>query len=262
VIIAFPSAFDRPSLQISLASVSEQSNRCRDRRNSMHFTIDAEHNIQGFPQGMLVDSTNPHAFSSAAGLSALPVDLAEVWNSFAGAPGFTDCRQVTKFTSRKIGAERIWTAIQRLAAEPEQEAPNPATEVAAAAVQEPQATTNADTAPQAARVAPSKGKAGRKANRGKNAPNAPNAPKTKKAPKPKKPAKAQDAAGPREGTKTAEVLAMLQRKGGATLQEIMDKMGWQKHTVRGFMAGAMKKAGYTVDSFKPEGGERTYRINQ
>jgi Protein of unknown function (DUF3489) len=39
------------------------------------------------------------------------------------------------------------------------------------------------------------------------------------------------------------------------------KMGWQRHTVRGFMAGAMKKAGYAVESFKPEGGERTYRIN-
>jgi hypothetical protein len=54
---------------------------------------------------------------------------------------------------------------------------------------------------------------------------------------------------------------MLQRKNGATLEEIMAKMGWQKHTVRGFMAGAMKKAGYAVESFKPEGGERTYRIN-
>jgi hypothetical protein len=31
---------------------------------------------------------------------------------------------------------------------------------------------------------------------------------------------------------------------------------------RGFMAGAMKKAGYAVESFKPEGGERTYRINK
>jgi hypothetical protein len=30
---------------------------------------------------------------------------------------------------------------------------------------------------------------------------------------------------------------------------------------RGFMAGAMKKAGYNVESFKPEGGERTYRIH-
>jgi predicted transcriptional regulator len=39
---------------------------------------------------------------------------------------------------------------------------------------------------------------------------------------------------------------MLRRKNGATLAEIMKSMGWQKHTVRGFMAGAMKKAGHTV----------------
>jgi hypothetical protein len=74
-------------------------------------------------------------------------------------------------------------------------------------------------------------------------------------------AKAKENAAPREGTKTAQVVAMLQRKNGATLAEIMDKMGWQKHTVRGFMAGAMKKAGYTVESFKSDKGERTYRIN-
>lgn len=55
---------------------------------------------------------------------------------------------------------------------------------------------------------------------------------------------------------------MLQRKNGATLAEIMSQMGWRKRTVRGFMAGAMKKAGYTVESFKPEDGERTYRISQ
>ena len=78
---------------------------------------------------------------------------------------------------------------------------------------------------------------------------------------PKKTAKAKESAGPREGSKTGQVIAMLQRKNGATLAEIMDKMGLQKHTVRGFMAGAMKKAGYSVESFKPEGGERTYRLN-
>ena len=71
-----------------------------------------------------------------------------------------------------------------------------------------------------------------------------------------------EAAGPREGSKTAQVVAMLQRAQGATITEIMSSMGWQKHTVRGFMAGAMKKAGHTVESFKPEGGERTYRINK
>jgi hypothetical protein len=36
---------------------------------------------------------------------------------------------------------------------------------------------------------------------------------------------------------------MLKRKNGAALAEIMEQMGWQKHTVRGFMAGAMKRAG-------------------
>jgi phage protein D len=83
----------------------------------------------------------------------------------------------------------------------------------------------------------------------------------KKAPKAKKAAKTQET-GPREGSKTAQVVAMLQRKNGATLPEIMKTMGWQKHTVRGFMAGAMKKAGYSVESFKSDKGERTYRINQ
>lgn len=80
-----------------------------------------------------------------------------------------------------------------------------------------------------------------------------------KAPKGAKPAKTES--GPREGSKTAQVVAMLQRKDGATLEEIMTQMSWQKHTVRGFMAGAMKKAGHTVESFKSEKGERTYRIS-
>ena len=65
----------------------------------------------------------------------------------------------------------------------------------------------------------------------------------------------------REGSKTAQVVAMLQRKNGATLAEIMQQMSWQKHTVRGFMAGAMKKAGYNIESFKSDKGERSYRIN-
>jgi hypothetical protein len=53
---------------------------------------------------------------------------------------------------------------------------------------------------------------------------------------------------------------MLQRNNGATITEIMKRMGWLRHTVRGFMAGSMKKAGYSVESFKPAGGERSYRL--
>jgi hypothetical protein len=101
-----------------------------------------------------------------------------------------------------------------------------------------------------AKGAPAKAKATKKATA------------AKKEPKGKKAVKAQETAGPREGSKTAQVVAMLQRKNGATLAEIMDKMGWLRHTVRGFMAGAMKKAGFNVESFKPDGGERTYRITK
>jgi hypothetical protein len=58
----------------------------------------------------------------------------------------------------------------------------------------------------------------------------------------------------------AAVIGMLQRKNGVSISEIMQTMGWLRHTVRGFMAGAMKKAGYTVESFKPAGGQRSYRL--
>jgi hypothetical protein len=102
----------------------------------------------------------------------------------------------------------------------------------------------------AAKGAPAKGKATKKTTSAKNAPKAKKAPASEEKPK--------DIRG---GSKTAQVVAMLQRKNGAALSEIMEEMGWQKHTVRGFMAGAMKKAGYAVESFKPEGGERFYRIN-
>jgi hypothetical protein len=102
---------------------------------------------------------------------------------------------------------------------------------------------------QASKGAPAKGKACKKAT------------PTKEAPKGKKAAKIEQSGGPREGTKTAQVVALLHRKNGSTLAEIMEKMGWQKHTVRGFMAGAMKKAGYAVESFKSDKGERSYRIN-
>lgn len=114
----------------------------------------------------------------------------------------------------------------------------------------PKPVKKAGTRARAAHVAPAKAKSSKKATPAKNTPKGKKNPKTR------------EAASPRTGSKTAEVVAMLQRKNGATHAEIMEKMGWQKHTVRGFMAGAMKKAGFTVESFKPEGGERTYRIPQ
>ena len=201
----------------------------------MTFTIDNENNITAFgsaEEATAATATPFDSFASQKELAGLvagwPAErLVAIWN---GLPGV---EPVKKFKNSKIAASRIWERIQGLgeAAKPKEE-------------------RKAKGGAPAAKGAPAKAKATKKATG------------AKKTPKAKKAAKAKESAGPREGSKTAQVVAMLQRKNGATLAEIMDKMGWQKHTVRGFMAGAMKKAGYNVESFKPEGGERTYRITK
>ena len=64
----------------------------------------------------------------------------------------------------------------------------------------------------------------------------------------------------RDDTKQAQLIAMLRRKEGATIAQIVAATGWQPHTVRGAFAGALKKKlGLTVTSEKVE-GTRVYRI--
>jgi hypothetical protein len=196
------------------------------------FTIDNDNNITAFASNEEAAAAGGEVqlFASTKELNRLAGDwpaerLVAVWN---GLPGV---KEVKSFKSAKAGVARIWERIQGLG-----EAAKPA---------EPKAKAGAT----AAKTTPAKGKAAKKAST------------AKKAPKAAKGAKTAMTSGPREGSKTAQVVAMLQRKNGATLEEIMEKMGWLKHTVRGFMAGAMKKAGYTVESFKSEKGDRIYRIN-
>nr|MDT0251911.1 DUF3489 domain-containing protein [Endozoicomonas sp.] len=65
----------------------------------------------------------------------------------------------------------------------------------------------------------------------------------------------------RTGTKLHAVIELLARPEGAAIEEIMDKTGWQKHTVRGTLAGALKKRlGLTIESKKTEDQDRIYRI--
>ena len=88
------------------------------------------------------------------------------------------------------------------------------------------------------------------ASTGEAAPDAPTAPEA--APK---------ARTPREGTKQATLIAMLRAPDGATIEEIMAATGWQSHTVRGAMAGALKKKlGLEVTSEKVENRGRVYKL--
>ena len=78
--------------------------------------------------------------------------------------------------------------------------------------------------------------------------------------KAKPPQRAQNAPAVRRGSTTAKILALLRRPGGASLAQLKKATGWQAHSVRGFLSGALKKKmGLRIDSAKRD-GERTYRL--
>jgi len=112
---------------------------------------------------------------------------------------------------------------------------------------EPKATKKARVGARGTHVAPAKGKSGRKATPAKKAPKSPN--------------KAEKTCKNRAGSKTAQIVELLKRPGGATMQEIMKATEWQPHSVRGFVSGTLgKKMGLSVESAKTESGERTYSL--
>ena len=83
--------------------------------------------------------------------------------------------------------------------------------------------------------------------------------RTKKA-KPKATTKAERT--PRTDSKQAQLIAMLKRPAGATIAEVVEALQWQSHTVRGAIAGALKKKlGLKVESEKVDAERgRVYRI--
>jgi len=82
----------------------------------------------------------------------------------------------------------------------------------------------------------------------------------KAAASPKGPKKPTAKGEPREGSKKAEIIALMQRAKGVSLPEIQKLTGWQKHTVRGFISILGSKGGLKIDSEKNTAGERVYRI--
>jgi hypothetical protein len=77
----------------------------------------------------------------------------------------------------------------------------------------------------------------------------------------RKSADAKKASGPQANTKQARLIEMLKRPNGATIDDIVKKLDWQAHTVRGAIAGALKKKlGLNVTSEKDEKRGRVYRV--
>ena len=217
--------------------------RGKERSYMKTFTINSDNNITAFgtQEEAAATTTTPFdSFASQKDLAELaagwPAErLVAIWNRLPGV------KPVKSFKNAKAAASRIWERIQGLGDVPKSEA-KPA---------KPKADKKAKGSAQAAKGASTKAKATKKTTPVKNAPKA------------KKAAKAEKSAGPREGSKTEQVIAMLKRKNGATLAEIMASTGWLSHTTRAFVSATLgKKLGLAVESFKSDKGERTYRINQ
>jgi hypothetical protein len=122
---------------------------------------------------------------------------------------------------------------------------------ASAPAEQPTPAKKPHVAAHRAHVAPSKARSGKqatpatKANKGAT---------SAKSPKKK-------ATGARQGSKTAKVLDLLKRSGGASLKELRKATGWQAHSVRGFLSGTLgKKMGLTITSTKAADEERRYSV--
>lgn len=63
---------------------------------------------------------------------------------------------------------------------------------------------------------------------------------------------------PKPESKTSQVIKLLKRKQGATLDEMVKTTGWQKHTTRAALTG-LKKKGHTIERDK-RGDATCYRI--
>jgi hypothetical protein len=184
------------------------------------FTIDSDNNIT-------VHATSKAARETGAGV----FDSAENFAELIGPDNkrlveiwnsLTGVTPVKKFTSRAVAARRIFAEVQKLAA--------PANEMPPAS--------------------------GAGAARPKRAP----VTRTMKEPKAARQARKKTKAEPKTGSRKVILLGLISRKNGASLEELMAALGWQKHSVRGFISILGRTI--TIESFRTEQGGRTYKTPQ
>jgi hypothetical protein len=216
------------------------------------FTIDTENNITAFATE---EEANAHpgmryAFADRSSLLTILTESPDLGKEILS--GVTGAELPENGLKPAAAARLIWEGIQPLA----KVVHAPEKPVKTARVRA-QGAVAASKAPKASKKATPKKKAPKTAKKAKPAKSA-------------KPAKKERAratgdatqTGPREGTKAAKLVELLKRPDGATLKEIVKKFDWLPHTTRALLSagGSLRKMGIVVESFKPEDGERTYRI--
>ena len=63
----------------------------------------------------------------------------------------------------------------------------------------------------------------------------------------------------RSASKKATIEALVRRKGGAAIADLMAATGWQEHSIRAALTG-LRKTGHTISREKEDGGTTRYRI--
>jgi len=77
----------------------------------------------------------------------------------------------------------------------------------------------------------------------------------------KQTAKPKAAPAPKTLSKHDQILSVLKRKEGASLEEMQKVSGWQAHSVRGFLSGQVRKLpGVKLQSAKSKDGIRRYTV--
>src|SRR5450755_1317262 len=166
------------------------------------FTIDTDNNIMAHstPEEAAATTANPcDSFTSPQELAELAKSwptsrLVAIWNSLPGV------QPIQKFKDHQAAATRIWKRLGGLAGSVPPQPAQPA---------KPKAEYHAKGGAPGPIAAPVKSKVSRKATAIKNAPKA------------KQDALTPEIAAPGRGSKTAQVVAMLRRKNGATLADIV-----------------------------------------
>ncbi len=67
---------------------------------------------------------------------------------------------------------------------------------------------------------------------------------------------------PPQRGKLVQVISLIERDGGASLNDLMAATGWQAHSVRGALSTLKKRLGRPLDSAMRDDGHRYYRLGK